>query len=342
MRTSARAQFSPLNIALLGAGRLGALHARTLAAIPEARLLLVADPREEARQLGERYGARAVADPYEAIGHPDVEAVVIVTPTATHAQLIEAAARAGKAIFCEKPVALDVPSTERALAVVEQHGVPLQIGFQRRYDPGFAEAQRRIVAGELGKIQLLRAVGHDPYPPPAHYIPGCGGQFVDMTIHDIDIARFVTGLEVVSVIAVGETLGPQAELFRAAGDWDTTVLTLRFESGALGSIVNSRQAGYGYDIHTEVLGDHGALKIGYERHTPLTRYDRAGAHYDYVPYFPERFAQAYAAELAAFVDAVQHGRPVTPTGRDGLIALRIALAATESARRGGVSVACAT
>src|SRR5579883_629512 len=198
MGTMGHAPLSALNVALLGAGRLGALHARTLAAIPEARLLVVADPRSEARQLGERYGARAAADPYEAIGDPDVDAVVIVTPTATHAGLIEAAARAGKAIFCEKPIALDVPSTERAL-------------------------------------------GHDPYPPPAHYIPGCGGQFVDMTIHDIDIARFVTGLEVASVIAVGEALGPQAETFRAAGDWDTTVLTLRFETGALGSIVNSRQ-----------------------------------------------------------------------------------------------------
>lgn len=327
-----------LNVALLGAGRLGAAHARTLAGLPAARLVMVADPRPEARALGEEFGARAVADPLEAIHDSYVEAVVIVTPTGAHAELIEAAARARKAIFCEKPIALDVPSTERALAVVRECGVPLQIGFQRRFDSGFAEAQRRIAAGELGRVHLLRSVSHDPYPPPPGYIATCGGQFVDMTIHDFDIARFVTGSEVESVSAVGTTLGPAAEAFRAAGDWDTAVLALRFASGALGSIANSRQAGYGYDIHTEVLGDHGGLKVGYERHTPITRYDRAGAHHDYVPYFPERFAQAYAAELAAFVDAVVKGRLVSPTGEDGLAALRIALAATESARRAGAWV----
>src|SRR5919197_2023052 len=185
-----------LHVALLGAGRLGAAHARTLAAIPEARLVAVADPREEGRRLAARFDARAYADPQAAIGDPGVEAVVIVTPTATHAALIEAAARAGKAIFCEKPIALDVPSTERALAVVRECGVPLQIGFQRRFDSGFAEARRRIAAGELGKLHLFRAVSHDPYPPSRDYILGCGGQFVDMSIHDIDIARFLTGSEV--------------------------------------------------------------------------------------------------------------------------------------------------
>jgi myo-inositol 2-dehydrogenase/D-chiro-inositol 1-dehydrogenase len=299
-------------------------------------LAFFADPAPTAHELGGRFGARAVSDAREAILDPEVEAVVIVTPTGAHAVQIEAAARAKKAIFCEKPIALDAPSTERALAVVKECGVPLQIGFQRRFDPGFAEAHRRIVAGEIGRIHLLRSVSFDPYPPPPHYIPTCGGQFVDMTIHDLDVARFVTGSEVESVSAIGTALGPQAGVFRAADDWDTTVLSLRFESGALGSIVNSRQSGYGYDIHTEVLGDRGGLKVGYERHTPITRYDQGGAHHDYVPYFPERFAQAYAAELQAFVEAVRGGTPVTPTGHDGLMALRIALAATESARNGGV------
>jgi inositol 2-dehydrogenase len=325
-----------LGVALLGAGRLGAAHARTLASLPEVHLVVVADPAPAARELGARFGARAVADAREAILDPAVEAVVIVTPTGAHAAQIETAARARKAIFCEKPIALDAPSTERALAVVQECGVPLQIGFQRRFDSGFAEAHRRIAAGEIGRVHLLRSVSYDPYPPPPHYIPTCGGQFVDMTIHDLDVARFVTGSEVESVSAVGTALGPQAGAFRAADDWDTTVLSLRFESGALGSIVNSRQSGYGYDIHTEVLGDHGGLKVGYERHTPITRYDQGGAHHDYVPYFPERFAQAYAAELQAFVGAVRGGKPVTPTGHDGLMALRIALAATESAHHGGV------
>ena len=327
-----------LNVALLGAGRLGAAHARTLAGIPEARLVVVADPRPEGRELGERYGARPVAEPEAAISDPQVEAVVIVTPTATHATLIEAAARAGKPIFCEKPIALDVASTERALAVVAQCGVPLQIGFQRRYDSGFAEAQRRIAGGELGKLQLFRAVSYDPYPPTREYILGCGGMFVDMSIHDIDVAHFLTGDTVESVSATGTRLGPQADDFRDANDWDTTTLTLRFRSGTLGSIVNSRQAGYGYDIHTDVLGDKGGLKVGYERHTQLNRYDAHGAHFDYVPYFPQRFAQAYAAELSAFVDAVLQGSPVTPTGQDGLAALKVALAATKSGQQGGVPV----
>lgn len=327
-----------LGLALLGAGRLGAGHARTLATIPEARLVAVADPRDEAHRLAGALGARAVADPLAAIADPAVEAVVIVTPTATHAALIEAAARAGKAIFCEKPIALDVGATQRALEVVSACGVPLQLGFQRRFDAGFAEAQRRIAAGELGALHLVRSVSHDPYPPSPEYLQGCGGQFVDMAIHDIDVARFLSGTEVEQVWATGAALGPRAEEFQALGDWDTTALTLQFASGALGSIVNSRQAGYGYDIHTDVLGDRGGLKIGYERHTPLTRYDRDGAHHDYVPYFPERFAQAYTAELTAFVQAVQAQRPVTPTGEAGLAALKVALAATESARRGGLPV----
>lgn len=331
-------QVRRLGIALLGAGRLGAAHARTLAALPEARLVVVADPQPAARELGARYGARAVADPRDAIADREVEAVVIVTPTGTHAELIEAAARARKAIFCEKPVALDVPSTERAIAVARECGTPLQIGFQRRYDAGFVDARRRIAAGELGRLHLLRFVSYDPYPPPLHYIATCGGQFVDMAIHDLDLARFLSGEEVVAVSGVGAALGSAAEAFRAAGDWDTVVLTMRFASGALGTVTNSRQSGYGYDIHTDILGDRGGLKIGYERHTPLTRYDGAGVHHDYVPFFPERFAQAYAAELAAFVEAVTHGRPVTPTGEDGLAALRVALAATDSGRRDGAWV----
>ena len=251
-----------LGIALLGAGRLGAAHARTLASLPEVHLAVVADPAPAARELGTRYGARAVADPLEAIADREVEAVVIVTPTGMHAGQIEAAARAQKAIFCEKPIALEVASTEHALAVVKECGVPLQIGFQRRYDTGFADARQRIAAGEIGRLHLLRSVSYDPYPPPPHYIPTCGGQFVDMTIHDIDVARFLTGSEAAEVSAIGAALGPEAEAFRAVNDWDTTVLSIRFASGALGSIVNSRQSGYGYDIHTEVLGDHGGAEGG--------------------------------------------------------------------------------
>jgi myo-inositol 2-dehydrogenase / D-chiro-inositol 1-dehydrogenase len=333
-----RSRPRPLGVALLGAGRLGATHARTLAGLPEAALVVVADPEPGARSVADACGARFVDDPQAAIADPGVEAVVIATPTGTHAALIEAAARAGKAIFCEKPIALDVGATERALAAAGKAGVPLQIGFQRRYDPGFAEARRAIAAGELGRLHLLRAVSHDPYPPPPHFIAASGGQFVDMTIHDLDVARFLTGTEVEAVSAVGARLGPRAAEFTAANDWDTTVLTLRFAGGALGSIVNSRQSGYGYDIHAEVLGERGALRIGYERHTPVTRYDRTGVHHDYVPYFPERFGQAYALELRAFVAGVRAGTPLTPAGADGLAAIRLALAATESARRDGVWV----
>ena len=327
-----------LTVALLGAGRLGAGHARILAGLPSVRLAVIADPRPEVAALGERLGARVVAEPERAIEEDEVEAVVVVTPTATHAPLIMAAARAGKAILCEKPVALDVAGTAAALAAVRAAGVPLQIGFQRRYDPGYAEARRRIAAGELGAVHLFRAVSHDPYPPPAGYIAASGGQFLDMAIHDIDLARFLTGDEVVEVSALGAALGPASADFSAAGDWDTTVLNLRVSGGALGSIVNSRQSGYGYDIHTEVLGARGALKVGYERDVPLTRYDAAGAHHDYVPYFPQRFAAAYAAEIEAFVDAVRQGRPVTPDGEDGLAALKVAIAATASARAGGAPV----
>lgn len=329
---------SRLVVALLGAGRLGAAHARTLARLPQVALAAIADPRPEVQALAESLGARALSDPLAALASPEVDAVVIVTPTATHAALIEAAAAAGKAIFCEKPVALDVATTAAAIAATRRYGVPLQIGFQRRYDAGFAEAYRRVQAGELGRIHLFRSASHDPYPPAAAYLATCGGQFLDMAIHDIDMARFLTQKEVVRVSATGARLGPRAAEFAALDDWDTTTVTLEFATGALGNIVNSRQSGYGYDIHTEVLGDRGALKIGYERHTPVTRYDSAGVHHDYVPYFPERFAQAYEAELSAFADAVLRGQPVTPGGEDGVRALRVALAATESARRGGMPV----
>ena len=329
----------PLGIAVIGLGRLGRVHARAIAAMTEARLVAVADVDAEARRLGEALGARAVGHASEAIEARDVDAVVIVTPTDTHAELIELAARAGKPIFCEKPITLDPDTTERVLVSVRKRGVPLQIGFQRRYDRGYAEARRRVEAGELGRVHLFRAVTHDPAPPPLPYIASCGGQFVDFTIHDIDVARFLTGSEVTEVTAWGAAIGPLADAFRAAEDWDTTALMLRFDSGALGSIVNSRQSGYGYDIHTEILGDHGALAIGYERHTPLVRLDSAGAHHDYVPAFPERFAEAYAAELRAFVSAVMHDRPVSPTGEDGLAAVKIAVAATKSARQGGAPVA---
>jgi myo-inositol 2-dehydrogenase/D-chiro-inositol 1-dehydrogenase len=327
-----------LGLALIGVGRLGKAHARAIATLPEARLVVVADIDPDARRAGEALGARAVADAADAILATDVQAVVIVTPTDTHAAIIEIAARAGKPIFCEKPVTLDAASTQRAIAIARERDVPLQIGFQRRYDRGYAEARRRVNAGELGRIHLFRAVSHDPYPPPPLYISSCGGQFVDMAIHDIDVARFLTGSEVVEVAAWGATLGTQADAFRAANDWDTTTMMLRFGSGAVGSIVNSRQSGYGYDIHTEILGDRGGLVVGYERHTPLVRYDADGAHHDYVPYFPQRFGEAYVEELRAFVTAVMQGQPPTPTGEDGLAAIKVALAATKSAHQGGAPV----
>lgn len=322
-----------LRVALLGAGRIGQEHSRSLIADPRLRVVVVCDPRLEAAQntAATIPGAVATDRTTEVTSSGEVDAIVICTPTDTHAQLIEEGARARKAIFCEKPVALDLPRTKQALAVVEENGVPFQIGFQRRFDSGYAEARKKIGQGLLGRIDQFRAVGRDPGPPPREYLANSGGLFLDQAIHEFDLARFLVG-EVQSVFAVGAARfsGDAAEL----NDVDTAITLLHFENGALGVVENSRRAVYGYDIVTEVFGEAGKLVVQAERKTPLRFFRDGGSEQDHHHFFMDRFRDAFRAELEAFVTAVLEQTKPSPGPPDAIAALRIGLAAALSRKSG--------
>ncbi len=321
-----------LGFAVIGAGRIGALHARHLAgAVEGAHLALVVDVDAEAARAAAVGGAEVLDDVAEALAHPRVDAVVIASPTSVHAEQLRAAAAAGKAIFCEKPVADDLAQTMAAMAVIERAGVPFQIGFNRRFDPAYAELARAIRAGELGKVELFRSQSTDPRPAPEAYIAASAGFFRDSVIHDIDTARFVVG-EVERVTALGRVLVDP--LYEKYGDVDTSVITLEFASGALGVLMNSRRTVYGHDLRVEVHAERGKLVAEDERATKLWRYDARGFHGDFFDHFLDRFRDAYRRELQAFVDAVRAGQPPAPGAVDAIETLRLADAATLSLHQG--------
>ncbi|WP_425144777.1 inositol 2-dehydrogenase [Deinococcus sp.] len=322
----------PIRFAILGAGRMGAEHGLALVSLPDVQVVAVADPIEDAalRLAQLTRAARTYADPHDAIHDPQVQAVIIVTPTGTHAALIEAAANAGKAIFCEKPVATDLAETERVMKIVQERGVPFQIGFNRRYDAAYLQAKERILAGEVGQIEQFSATGRDPAPPPLEYLKGSGGVFLDQSIHDLDAARFLVG-EVREVIAVGTVKVDRA--IGEIGDVDTTSVILMFENGAQGVVQNSRRAVYGYDVRTEVFGSGGKLVMDATPRTALMRYGE-NVSMDHFYFFMDRFKDAYRAEIAAFVRALSEGRPPTPGPHDALESLRLALACTRSLKEG--------
>jgi myo-inositol 2-dehydrogenase/D-chiro-inositol 1-dehydrogenase len=321
-------------IAVLGAGRIGRIHGRNVAAHPGARLVAVADPHAPAaEELAAATGAE-VADLDGIVERPDVDAILVCTPTTTHADLIERGARAGKAVFCEKPVDLSSARIESCLAVVERAGTPLMIGFNRRFDPNFASLRRRLADGEVGEVELVTILSRDPGPPPVSYIATSGGLFRDMMIHDLDMARFLLlGDEPVEVHAVGSSLVDPA--IGKAGDVDTAAVLLKTGSGRIVQISNSRRATYGYDQRVEVHGSKGMIRAGNIHRTTVEVANASGIAADPVQdFFLERYADAYRAELSAFLDALAGGRKPEPSGRDGLMAQRLADAATESAREG--------
>jgi myo-inositol 2-dehydrogenase / D-chiro-inositol 1-dehydrogenase len=323
----------PLRIGLIGAGRIGQIHGRTVAAHPRARLVAVADAAPEAaRTLAYATGA-APRDVEGILAADDVDAVLIGSPTDTHAELIEQAARLGKAIFCEKPVSLDSARTAACLEVVAKAGVPLMIGFNRRFDPSFSDLRARIGAGDVGRVELVTILSRDPAPPPVEYIGRSGGLFRDMMIHDFDMARFLLGEEPVEVHAVGSSLVDPA--IGEAGDVDTAAVLLKTASGAIAQISNSRRATYGYDQRVEVHGSLGLLQAGNRHRTTVAFADARGYATDpALPFFLERYADAYRLEIDAFVAGILDGAPLSPTGADGLAAQRLADAATEALRTG--------
>jgi myo-inositol 2-dehydrogenase/D-chiro-inositol 1-dehydrogenase len=323
-----------VNIGLIGAGRIGRVHAENLAyRILGARILAVADVILDSATACAADFQIPVAwpDPQAILNDDAIDAVVICSSTDSHAPLIIAAAQAGKHIFCEKPIALDLSTIDEALAEVDRSGVKLQIGFNRRFDPNFKQAREVVTGGKIGSPQVVRITSRDPAPPPIEYIKVSGGIFLDMTIHDFDMARFLLDSEVEEIYATGGTLIDPA--IGQAGDIDTAVLTLRYANGALGIIENSRQAVYGYDQRVEVFGSKGGVVVS--NNTPHTAVvsDAVGVHAAQPLYFfLERYREAYVAEMEAFIAAIQTDDAPPVTGIDGRIPVVMGLAAWQSYR----------
>lgn len=321
-----------LHFGIIGAGRIGRVHAETLAfRLPEAEILAIADVNREAAQaLAAHCGiSRAAASVEEILSEPKIDAVLICSSTDTHADLIIAAARAGKHIFCEKPIAFSLAKIDAALEAVKAAGVQLQIGFNRRFDANFARVRQAVVSGEIGTPNLLHIISRDPAPPPLDYVRSSGGIFLDMTIHDFDMARFLLGDEVEEIYTAAGVM-VDAEIGKA-GDLDTALLVLRFRGGAIGTIDNSRRAVYGYDQRVEILGSAG--KIATENRYPNQAVvSSAKSVYTDLPlnFFMERYTESFALELKTFTQAILEQRPTPVTGADGRVPVVMALAARKS------------
>ena len=322
-----------INLAVIGTGRMGSVHVRNIARlIPEAHLAAICDIRlEVAQAVAEECGVGRVEQDYHVLlADPSIEAVLIATSTPTHAFIIQDAARAGKHIFCEKPLALDLREIDEALAEVEKAGVKLQVGFNRRFDKSFRKVRDLVASGELGRPCILRITNRDPDFPAMEFLRVSGGMFLDMTIHDFDMARFLVG-EVDEVYAAGGVLiEPTLHEF---GDVDTNIVTLKFANGAVGAIDNSRKAVYGYDQRLEVFCANGTAMAENEAETTLKKGDREGFHTACPPYFfMQRYAPCYVDEVRQFIECVREDKPTPTTGQDGRAAVVLGYAAGKSLR----------
>ncbi|MEP7208153.1 MAG: inositol 2-dehydrogenase [Casimicrobiaceae bacterium] len=324
-----------IDVALFGAGRIGKIHAGNLVRQPGVRLKYVIDVQADAaRALATEHGA-SVTEAAAAMKDPAVKAVIIASSTDTHADLILQASEAGKAIFCEKPVDLDLARARTCAEAVRRAGVTCLVGFQRRYDPTFAAARARIEAGEIGTPEMLVVTSRDPGAPPVSYIKVSGGIFKDMLIHDFDIFRWILADEAHTVYATGSCLTDPA--IEAAGDVDATAVTIRTRGGRLAQINTIRRAAYGYDQRFEVIGSKGMLQAGNHRPTEVTSSTAERVSTDLPEhFFLERYRVAYANEMAHFFDALAHGTAVRTTIEDGVKALELADAATRSWHEGRI------
>ena len=318
-----------VKFALLGAGRIGKVHAKAITSNADARLVAVADAMAPAAEdLAKKHGCE-VRTIDAILKAKDVDAVVICTPTDTHADLIERFAKAGKAIFCEKPIDLSIKRVKACLATVEKTGAKLMVGFNRRFDPHFAAVRQAISAGKIGNVEMVQITSRDPGAPPAAYIKSSGGIFRDMTIHDFDMARFLLGEEPVSVMAAASVLvDPE---IGQLGDFDSVSVLLTTASGKQCTISNSRRATYGYDQRIEVHGSKGMIAA--ENQRPVSIEIANGSGYTRPPlhdFFMTRYTEAYAAEISAFIAVVKKNKAPSPSGTDGLLALALAEAAIKS------------
>ena len=321
-----------LHFGIIGAGRIGRVHAETLAfRLPQSRIMSITDLNREAAQALAAYCGipKVAASAADLIADPAIDAVLICSSTDTHADLIIEASRAGKHIFCEKPIAHSLNEIDRALHAVKAGGVQLQIGFNRRFDANFARVRHAVATGEIGKPSLMHIISRDPAPPPLSYIRVSGGIFMDMTIHDFDMARFLIGDEVEEIYTSAAVMVYPA--IGDAGDLDTALILLRFCNGVIATIDNSRKAVYGYDQRVEILGTEGKIETGncYPNQAVISG---AKSVYKDLPlnFFMQRYTESFAAELESFTQAVLENRQTAVTGIDGRIPVVMALAARKS------------
>jgi myo-inositol 2-dehydrogenase/D-chiro-inositol 1-dehydrogenase len=321
-----------VGMAVLGCGRIGRIHAGNLARHPRARLVSVFDVASDAaRQTATELGVKCAASLDEVWGDREVTAVLVATPTDTHVPLITAAVKAGKAVFCEKPIDVDLERARSCGRDIAPHRPRLMMGFNRRFDPSFRALGERLHRGEIGRLELVVITSRDPAPPPLTYIKSSGGLLRDMTIHDFDMARYLAG-DISQVQAFGANLVDPK--IAKLGDIDTCTVSMRAKSGALLQINNSRRCVYGYDQRIEVFGAGGMLQAGNQRATSVEHSSEkyTGARDPALNFFLERYAEAYRAELDAFIKSVEEGQPMGPDFSDGLEALRLAVCAEESLR----------
>jgi len=321
-----------LNVGLIGLGRLGTVYARHLAHhVPNANLIAVADIQDNlAAKFAKDLDIPNFYNNYDdLISDKNINAVAVISPTSTHRDIVISAAQHGKSIFCEKPVSISMEEATEMQKVVEKTGIFFQMGFQRRFDTGYLEARKKINDGIIGQPVVLKSSSRDPFAPPMEFCDPqkSGGLILDMGIHDFDVARMFMG-EVKSVYSIGGALAyPE---MKQIGDIDNAIINMYFENGTLGVVDLSRNAVYGYDIRTEILGTKGTLKIGYLRETPLLVMTKEGIKHDVVPHFMERFGDAYLAQIQNFVNNVIEDKEPHITINDGIAALQISIAATKS------------
>lgn len=326
-----------IKLGIIGVGRMGQIHLENLVLrFPEVEVVAISDIMESSRALADKYGiSHFYTDYQELIDHPEVEAVVICSPTDMHAANIFSAVRAGKDVFCEKPMDLALETVLELQTLIEQSGVKFMLGFNRRFDPNFKKIRSLVQEGKVGETQIVKITSRDPAPPPVSYIKSSGGMFVDMTIHDFDMARFMAGSEVKQVFAVGKNL-VDPEIGKA-GDIDTAVITLTFANGCIATIDNSRQAVYGYDQRVEVFGSKGMA--GTTNNTPDNHYyynENGQSGPLPLNFFMDRYIDSYYNEMREFIDCLQKDESPKVGAKDGLVSLAIGLAANLSVKENRV------
>ena len=327
-----------INVGVVGLGRLGRVYASSLAhSVPNARLVAVADIRTQvAAAFADEFGVPHWYNNHnDLLANKDIDAIAVVTSTSNHKEVVIDAAKSGKAIFCEKPIAMSVEDAQEILAAVKKAGVLFQPGFQRRFDTGYLAAKKQIDAGVVGTPVVFTSTSRDPFRPSLEFCDPSvsGGLIADMGIHDFDVARMYMG-DIRSVYAIGATLAyPE---MKAIGDIDNAIINIVFRSDALGAVHLSRNAVFGYDIRAEIWGTKGSLQIGYFRQTPILIMTKEGISHDAVPYFMERFGNAYLAQIQNFIDAVVNDREPTVSGADAVEAIRVSYAASQSFREGRI------